>query len=235
MKSLYRLYIILIFAPLFAVLTIITALTAALGCILGADKIFSYWPGRIWSIITLALLLCPVRIKGKEHIPSEPCVVTPNHGSALDIFLLYGYMGVRFKWVMKGSLRKIPFVGWACEKCGFIFVSHTAEGAKQVIRDTEAALADGYHIFIFPEGSRTLTGQLMPLRKGAFRIALDTSAAILPVQISGAYEAYPKTALFPRRQHLSLNILPPIPTTPDTTIPELLTACQEALLSRANQ
>lgn len=229
---LYKIYIIVVFIPLFIPITLLTAFVSALGCIAGGERIFSYWPGKIWSIITLFLLLCPVKVKGKENLPKNRCsIVTPNHSSALDIFLLYGYMGVRFKWVMKGSLRKIPFVGWACEKCGFIFVNHTNEGAIQVIKDTKTALNNGYHIFIFPEGSRTRDGQLGRFRKGAFRVAMDSQAPIVPVKITGGYEAYSRYAFFPKPRQLELQILPIIETNQEINLQELMTRTYDAILN----
>ncbi len=155
-----------------------------MGSILGGERVFGYWPGKIWSIVTLALLLIPVKVRGREYLPkSRPSVVTPNHTSAMDIFLLYGYAGVRFKWVLKGSLRKLPFVGWACEKLGFIFVENTPSGAIRVVKDCEKAIANGYHIFMFPEGSRTLTGHLDKLRKES-RVGMR-SLSVVPISPSG--------------------------------------------------
>lgn len=214
-KVIYRIYILLVFLPIFLVLTILTALITALGCWVGAVRIFSYYPGKIWSRITLALLFCPVKIKGKEHFDKHcPSLVTPNHTSALDIFLMYGYMGVPFKWVMKGSLRKIPFVGWACEKCGFIFVdTSTPAGAKQVVEDAMSAIRSGYHIFIFPEGTRTLDGKLGRLKKGAFVMAQETGAPVVPVTIKGGFEAFSRLATFPTPRRLTLEIFPAIDST----------------------
>lgn len=227
---LYKIYIVLVFIPLFIPITLVTAIVSALGCVVGGERIFSYWPGKIWSIITLFLLLCPMRVKGRNNLPKDRCsVVVPNHTSALDIFMLYGYMGVRFKWVMKGSLRKIPFVGWACEKCGFIFVDRTPEGAIQVIKDTKAALLNGYHIFIFPEGHRTRDGKLGKFRKGAFKVAVDTQSPLVPVRISGGYEAYNRFALFPKPKRLTLEVLPPIEVHSNSDIQELIQATRQVL------
>lgn len=228
---LYKIYIILVFIPLFIPITLLTAIISAVGCIVGGEKVFSYWPGKIWSIITLFLLLCPVRVRGKNNLPKNRCsIVVSNHTSALDIFLLYGYLGVRFKWVMKGSLRKIPFVGWACEKCGFIFVDHTPEGAIQVIKDTKAALRKGYHIFIFPEGHRTRDGQLGKLRKGAFKVARDTESPLVPVRITGGYEAYNRFAIFPSARKLGVEVFEPIEVNSDSNIQELIDKTREVLL-----
>ncbi|MDO5036292.1 MAG: lysophospholipid acyltransferase family protein [Porphyromonas sp.] len=211
-KILYWVYLIVVFVPLFVTITLLTAIISAVGSLLGGVRVFSYYPGKVWSQITLALLLCPVEITGKRYLQQgRPCVVTPNHTSYLDIFMLYGYMGVPFKWVMKGSLRTIPFVGWACEKNGFIFVNNrTPAEAKKVVDSAMEAINDGYYIFIFPEGSRTYDGKLGPLRKGAFKIAQGTCSAVIPVTIRGGFEALPRTSILPTPHRLKIEVHPPI-------------------------
>ena len=229
-RILYTLYTILVVLPLFLVLTILTAIIAALGSILGGERVFGYWPGKIWSIVTLALLLIPVKVRGREYLPkSRPSVVTPNHTSAMDIFLLYGYAGVRFKWVLKGSLRKLPFVGWACEKLGFIFVENTPSGAIRVVKDCEKAIANGYHIFMFPEGSRTLTGQLDKLRRGAFRVATEMGAPIVPAKISGGYEILKRGTYLPKWGRLGLQFFPALETTDGASIEEQMQKVKECI------
>lgn len=230
MHILYLIYLLLIALPIFVVLTILTALVAAIGSILGGERIFGYWPGKLWSMATLGLMLIPVKVSGRANRPKDrPSMVTPNHTSAMDIFLLYGYAGVRFKWVMKGSLRKLPFVGWACEKIGFIFVENTPSGTIRVIQDCERAIANGYHIFMFPEGSRTLTGQLGKLRKGAFKVAVEMEAPIVPAKITGGYEILKRGTLIPKWGKLTLQFMPPIPTSKESDINQLMAQVEEQL------
>lgn len=229
-RILYLTYVVLIALPILIVVTILTAVIAALGSTLGGERIFSYWPGKIWSRLILWMFLIPVTVRGREHLPKHrPCVVTPNHTSAMDIFLLYGYAGSRFKWVMKGSLRKMPFVGWACEKVGFIFVDNTPSGAVRVVKDCEEAIKNGYHIFIFPEGSRTLTGNLGKLHKGAFRVATETGAPIVPAKLRGGYAILKRGTLALNWGRLSLEFFPAIETSLDTPIDELMGQVRQRL------
>ncbi len=207
MKYLYRLYLVIIVLPILVVVTILASVTTAAGSVLGGGRIFSYYPGWIWSRVTLYLLLCPVSVSGKEYIkPGTSYVVTPNHTSAIDIYLLYGYFDRPFKWVMKGALRKIPVVGWACEKAGFIFVNLAKP--MEVVYYAESAIKDRYSIIIFPEGTRSEDGRVGRLKKGAFRIAGDTGAPILPVYIHGAYDVLPKHGFWPRPGRLELKFFP---------------------------
>ena len=111
MRLFYILYTWLFFVPVFLVLTILTAVTTIVGCLLGGEKIFSYYPGMIWSRLTCYLALCPIKVRGREHLqPGKSYIFAANHQGAFDIFLIYGFLGVPIKWVMKAGIGKIPFV-----------------------------------------------------------------------------------------------------------------------------
>lgn len=107
LRILYMLYLWLFVVPVFVVLTILTALTVIVGCLLGGERIFAYYPGMIWSWLTCHLALCPVKVKGRENIDRKKSYVfVANHQGAFDIFLIYGFLGVPIKWVMKAGIAK---------------------------------------------------------------------------------------------------------------------------------
>ena len=82
-----------------------------------------HFPGKYWSRLWIRLLLLPVKVDGREHLAkNQSYVFVSNHQGAFDIFLIYGYLNRNFKWMMKKSLRKVPFVGVACEYAHHIFV-----------------------------------------------------------------------------------------------------------------
>ena len=112
MKYLYRLYQLFICLPLLLVATIITALVTIVGCHLGNGHFWGYYPGKCWGWLWIKLLLLPIKVEGREHLdPHQSYVFVANHQGAFDIFLIYGFLGRNFKWMMKQSLRKIPLVG----------------------------------------------------------------------------------------------------------------------------
>lgn len=213
-RILYILYTWLIFVPVFLVLTLLTALVTMAGCFLGNESVFSYWPGRIWSRLTCYLALCPVTVRGREHIPAgKSCVFVSNHQGAFDIFLIYGFLGVPFKWVMKEGIGKIPFVGAACRAAGFIFVENKKGGGSvQVIRKAERYLANGTSIVIFPEGSRTYDGKMIRFRKGAYQLAADLKLPLVPITLNGPFEILPIGSLNLKRHRMELIIHPPVYT-----------------------
>ena len=202
-------YQFFIWLPIFLIITILTALTTSIGCMLGGERIFSYYPGAIWSKLTCIISLCPVKVIGAEKLDrKQSYIFVSNHQGSYDIFLIYGYIGQPIKWVMKQSLRKIPLVGYACERAGFIFVdSSSAQAAAKAIQEAESKLKNGASIAIFPEGSRTRTGKMGKFKKGAYQMALDLKLPIVPVTINGSFIVLPiHTYLFhPHKMELIIH------------------------------
>lgn len=209
----YVAYTWLVFVPIFLVLTLLTALTTIIGCLLGGERVFSYYPGMIWSRLTCYLALCPVHVRGREHIKrGKSYVFVANHQGAFDIFMIYGFLGVPIKWVMKAGLEKIPFVGAACRAAGFIFVDNSSsKAAARSVREAERALKSGASIAIFPEGSRTKTGRLGRFKKGAYQMAADQHLPIIPITLNGPFDVLPIGSLNLHRRPMEMVIHEAIP------------------------
>ena len=213
MKILYYIYQICIALPILLVLTILTAIVTIVGSLLGGAHFWGYYPGKIWSQLICLFLLIPVKIEGREKLHDKTSYIfVPNHQGSFDIFLIYGFIGRNFKWMMKKSLRKLPFVGKACESAGHIFVDRS--GPKKVletIRQAKDSLKDGVSLVVFPEGARTFTGHMGYFKKGAFQLADDLQLAVVPVTIDGSFEILPRTGKWIHRHRMILTIHDPIP------------------------
>jgi 1-acyl-sn-glycerol-3-phosphate acyltransferase len=215
MKRLFFvLYQFIIWLPVFLTITIITAITVTVGCFCGGERFFSSYPGILWSKLVCIITLCPVEVIGREKLDKKQSYIfVSNHQGAYDIFLIYGYIGQPIKWVMKQSLRKIPFVGKACESAGFIFVDNsTPQAAVRTIKSAEAKLKDGASIAIFPEGSRTRTGKMGKFKKGAYQMAMDLRLPIVPVTINGSFRVMSYGSFFIKPHKMELIIHDPIIT-----------------------
>lgn len=213
-RILYIGYTWLFFVPLFLVLTILTATTVIIGCLLGGERFFSYYPGMVWSRLTCYLALCPVKVRGREHIrKGQSYIFVANHQGAFDIFLIYGFLGVPIKWVMKAGLAKIPFVGAACRAAGFVFVDNSnAKAAARSVREAERCLRQGASIAIFPEGSRTETGRMIRFKKGAYQMAADQHLPLVPITLNGPFDVLPIGSLNLHRHRMEMVIHPAIST-----------------------
>lgn len=211
---LYRIYQLLIAAPILLLLTIITALTTTIGCTLGNASFWSYYPGMLWSRAMIRILLLPVHVEGKENMQEgQSYVIVANHQGAFDIFLIYGFIGRHFKWVMKSSLRNIPLVGRACEAADFIFIDNHPARIKESQARARRILHGGVSVVVFPEGKRTWTGEMNPFKRGAFQMADELQLPVLPVTINGSFKVLPRKhdIYFVNRHRLSLTIHAPIP------------------------
>jgi 1-acyl-sn-glycerol-3-phosphate acyltransferase len=213
-QILFFLYQVFIWFPIFLTTTILTALTVTVGCFLGGERIFSYYPGKIWSKIVCFITFCPVKVKGREKLnKKQSYIFVANHQGAYDIFLMYGYLGVPIKWMMKQSLRKLPFVGKACEMAGFIFVDNSSPKAiVRTMTEAKQKLKNGASLAIFPEGSRTHTGKMNKFKKGAYQMALDLKLPLVPVTINGSYNVMQRGSYIIRPHKMELIIHAPIST-----------------------
>ena len=194
MKYAYRLYQLFIAAPILLVWTIFISLTVAIGCTLGNGHFWGYYPGKWWGWLILKVLLIPVKVEGREHLEKgQSYVFVSNHQGAFDIFLIYGHLNRNFKWMMKWQLKKIPFVGYACEKSHQIFVDKRgASKIKKSYDEARTILRDGISLTVFPEGARTFTGHMGVFRRGAFMLADELQLPVVPLTINGSFNILPR-------------------------------------------
>ena len=194
MKYLYRIYQLCVAVPLTIIATIITSLTVVVGCSLGNGHFWGYEPGKWWARFILWVFLIPVKVSGRENLKKgESYVFVSNHQGAFDIFLIYGYLCRNFKWMMKRSLRKIPFVGYACKKSHQIFVDKSGpRKVKETYDKARAILRDGISLVVFPEGARSFTGHMGTFRRGAFMLADELQLPIVPLTINGSFNIMPR-------------------------------------------
>jgi len=139
-----------------------------------------------------------VRIEGAENIPSgESCIFLSNHVSNLDPPILLPALPGMCSVFLKRSLMRIPLLGTAMRMAKFVPVTrgHSREEAAQSVALAAEALRSGLNIFIFPEGTRSPDGQLLPFKKGAFFLAADTNAPMVPIVIKGTAQMMRKGSL----------------------------------------
>lgn len=194
-RALYLIYQIFIALPVMIVITIIVALLTMIGSIFD-DRFWGYWPGMIWGRLFYRIFFIPIHVHGLENIKKgQSYVIAPNHQSYWDAFLIYGFIGIKFKWMMKKELGKIPFVGWACKMSGCIFIDRSSRvNSMESIRKAESKLKDGMSVVIFPEGTRTPDGKMARFKRGAFLISQELNLPILPVTIDGNYDVMSRHA-----------------------------------------
>ena len=198
---LYQPYKWFIYIPFFCLSTIIFGSIAATVAFLINERVASYIGGVIWARLNAWMVPIFVKISGRKNIDfKQSYMVIVNHQSAFDIFIIYGFLNIDFKWVMKHKLRKLPGIGIGCEKVGHIFIDRTdRESAIKSLRVAKEKIVNGTSVVFFPEGTRSPDGIIRDFKKGAFKMALDLNLPILPVTIIGTKEILPNKTinLFP--------------------------------------
>ena len=232
---LFSVYQWIICVPIVIVLTLLTSIFTIILSPIFPNSNISYLPARWWSKATCGLFFIKVKVKGLEKIEKgKSYVFAANHQSMFDIFVIYGWLPVRFKWIMKKELRKVPFVGLASEMAGHIFIDRSnAHAAKLSIEKAEKQLKKGNSIVIFPEGTRSTNGQMRKFKKGAFQIAADLALPIVPVTIKGSFERLSKTSFKVKPGVIEMIIHQPIEVTPylPDRIPDLMKTSWEMIHS----
>lgn len=211
---LYGLYQYIIVWPIMVVLTLFTAVFTMI-FVPFRNAEFVHRVQQFWSRSFYRLMFLPVTVEGLEHIhPGQSYVFVSNHQSMFDVWLIYGWLPVIFKWLMKAELRKVPFVGIACKAAGHIFVDRkNPKAAMESMENIKKQLKDGVCTVIFPEGTRTKDGQVGRFKRGAFQIALDLKLPIIPISLSGCYDVLPKGKPFVYRRPVRMYVGEPIDIT----------------------
>ncbi|HUJ29884.1 MAG TPA: lysophospholipid acyltransferase family protein [Candidatus Acidoferrum sp.] len=136
-----------------------------------------------------------VRVEGLENIPPAACVFAANHISALDPLAFIPAIPRRVAILVKKELFRIPFLGAAMRLANFVSVDRAdKEAAAASVDRAVERLKQGTSFAVYPEGTRSPDGHLRPFKKGAFVLAIQAAAPVVPVSIVGAHALMPKGA-----------------------------------------
>ncbi len=201
----YNIYTYLIATPLFIINCVVNASLMALFGLMGDRKYFTYWIPRFWAWFTCFVYLIPVSVKGRKKIDkNQTYLFLPNHQGYFDIFLLYAYLGVNFKFMLKDYLRNIPFIGYGCAKSGHVYLGESRQSITHALLESRKNLEQGISMTIFPEGTRTHDGKLSEFKRGAFMLASQLERPIVPITINGSYQVFNRDATMISRHSLEL-------------------------------
>lgn len=211
-KVIFSLYQWLIAIPILVVITIVMSLLTILTSSIAPNTNFSYFPARLWGRCMCWFLFVRVDIRGLENIKeNQSYVFVCNHQNIYDIFAIYGWLPLFFKWLMKQELRRLPFIGKACEAAGHIFINR--KNARESHKSLEIArkrLQNGVSLVVFPEGTRSEDGKIGKFKRGAYQIGAELNLPIIPITLNGAYERLPKWSFLVEPGLIELIIHAPI-------------------------
>jgi 1-acyl-sn-glycerol-3-phosphate acyltransferase len=192
------------------------AVAAPLALVLGVGlrwKTGMWILGHVGARLALALAGIRYRVIGRENVPATAVVFCSNHESNVDPPVLFEALHRRLHILYKAELHKFPIMGTVFDVGGFIPIERTdRERAMQSIARGSESLMAGNSFLIFPEGTRSRGGGLLPFKKGGFIMAIGAQAPVVPVAISGGRAAMRKGSPIVRPVHVTVRIGQPIPT-----------------------
>ena len=170
---------------------------------------------RGWARTLLFAAGVPVRVLHPERLRSgRSCVIVANHASGADILVLLSTLPMQVRFLAKRSIFRLPFLGWSIAAAGFVPVDRGE--SRRSLATVEAALRKlhgGRCVVVFPEETRTRTGELLPFKKGAALLALRSGLPLLPVGITGTFHILRRGSLLVTPGTVVLAVGEPIETT----------------------
>ncbi|MFC2123758.1 lysophospholipid acyltransferase family protein [Bacteroidota bacterium] len=232
LKILYQPYKWLVLVPIIFIDTVIFG-TLTIPLALISKKLAHYVSGCFWSRLNGTLTPIFVKVHGRENMKKKQSyVIIANHQSSYDIFVLYGWLWIDFKWVMKKELEKVPGLGWGSKVVGHIFIDRRdRKAALKTMKEAREKVKNGTSVIFFPEGTRSETSEMLPFKKGAFKFAYDLNLPVLPITINGTDKILPSDTwdLMPGRAEIVIH--PPIDINeyPEEKIQDLMDRSREVI------
>ena len=197
--------------------TAIHALAAVVAALFGVKRksggVYD-WATVDWSRNVLSAAGTPVQAVGLDRIPrGQPVVYASNHTSMFDIWALAATLPGSTRFVAKEELGRIPLVGLAMRRAGHIMIDRFNRArAFEAYEKAAETIRSGISPIVFPEGTRSPTGELLPFKNAPFGLAIAAQVPIVPIYVDGTYRILRKGGLRLRSMPIRVQIGEPIPT-----------------------
>jgi len=213
--------------PAIAVYTLVLGPPALLGSLLDGTGKLPHAIASWWSRLILRTLGVRVEVLGRENAPEGPALYAANHGSALDIPILFGHLPANFRVIHKRSLQLVPIIGWYLLVAGHIALDRRKPfRARKSLERAAARIRAGASLAVFPEGTRSMDSRVNRFKRGSFVLALNVGVPVVPVSLAGVKRLVPSGILTLRPGTVRLRLHPPVMTA-DRSVEEAETLAQE--------
>lgn len=177
----------------FGALTVPVVLLAGLALLLGGGGSLAHAVHLWWCRRSVRLLGIRLRVINSDRIVRDrPTIFVANHQSILDIIVLGAVLGLQYRWLAKADLFRIPVLGWGMRRTGYIPVERGhGQRAKRSFYQAARRVRAGNSLVVFPEGTVTPDGNLLPFRRGGFIIARQAQATVQCLSISNTFALLP--------------------------------------------
>lgn len=195
----------------FIPLTLLFSISAIISTLFDGSGSAYSWHARRWGRLSLMLAGVRVTVSGTEHIPDAPVIFMSNHQSGFDILALLAAMPRQINWIAKKELFDIPVFGASMRRGGYIPLDR-GDGRKALksMDDAADAIRQGKSVVMFPEGTRTQDGALLPFKRGGFILARKAAVPVIPVTINGSGAINPANQIRLYRGDIRIVLHPPL-------------------------
>lgn len=200
-----------LYLSVFIPITALFALSASIFTLFDSSGRFYAGHARLWARIALVLSNTPVELRGVEHLPDGPFILMSNHQSNFDILSLIAAIPRRIYWIAKKELFDIPIFGPSMRRGGYIPLDRS-DGRKALKSMDNAAdiIRRGSSVVMFPEGTRSRDGRLLPFKRGGFMLAVRAGVPVIPVTINGSGRVNPGGAIRLYSGNITITLHPQI-------------------------
>ena len=204
---------LLLSVPVLVLVTLGLGIPAILAGLVDRRGELSWRIARSWGRVVLKVWGVRVLVGGHAP-PPGPVIYAVNHGSVLDIPVLFAHLPGSFRIVHKRSLYLIPLIGLYLYCAGHIAIDRSkAFRARKSLERAAQRIAGGTSVAVFPEGTRSADGSVRPFKKGSFVLAIEAGVPVIPVSLAGVKRVAPQGLLRLRPGELAMTLHPPVPTT----------------------
>lgn len=207
----------LIYLMFFVPLTGVCSFFAVIGSLVDSSGSFAHRCALFWSRVGLMMAGVRLDVVGTENVPAgQPVIFMGNHQGNFDILVLSRAIPRRFSWLAKEELFRIPLFGPAMRRAGYIPIDRS--DGRKALRSLDAAakrIKAGASVIVFPEGTRTADGSLLPFKKGGFILAERAGVPVVPFTINGSMRVNPRNTVKLFRGTIGVRFGAPIATSGD--------------------
>jgi 1-acyl-sn-glycerol-3-phosphate acyltransferase len=200
----------------FIPLTFLFSISAIISTLFDSSGRAYAWHARLWARLGLALNGITLTLAGTEHLPVGPVIFMSNHQSNFDILALLAGLPRQIHWIAKKELFEIPFFGPSLRRGGYIPLDRSdGRKALQSMDEAAAKIHQGKSVVLFPEGTRTTDGNLLPFKRGGFILARKAAVPVIPVTINGSGRINPAGQIRLYSGNISITLHPPLVAGPE--------------------
>lgn len=209
--NLLRTVVVLI--PLISVYTIVIGTVSLVGGLFDGSGRFAHRCAQLWARCIMWTSGVRIHLAGAPLPPPEQsCVFVANHSSFYDTPIVFTALPRQLRIMAKAALVLVPFIGWHLRRSGHVLVNRRNPGAA-IFKRMQRMAASGASLIVFPEGSRTIDGQVHKFKAGMFMLAIENKLPVVPISISGSRVVMPKGRLAVAPATVTITVHDPIVTT----------------------